>query len=261
MSGAAALRAEWIKLRTVRSTKWTVVGIVGSTVLITMFFCAVGHTDASAAGQGDDDVVANSLRGVYVGQIVAIVLGALAFTSEFGTRLIAATFTAMPRRPLVLAAKAAAVSAVAFPAALVACVVSFLVAQPLLHGGGYVPPAYPLVYLTDPVVLRAVVGSALFLTALALLGLGVGAVVRHAGAAVSVLLGLLLVPIVVAALLPRSVADTLWKAAPSAGLAVQATVDRADNIPIGPWAGLGVTAAWAALALLAGACFTRNRDA
>jgi ABC-2 type transport system permease protein len=257
----AALRAEWIKLRTVRSTRWNVVAIVASVVVLTAFFAGLGHTDAGAAGQGDDDVVANSLRGVYLGEIAVVALGAIAFTSEHATRLIGTTLTAMPRRGVVLAAKAAAVSAVAFAAALVACVVSFLVAQPLLHRGNFVPPAYPLVSLTDPPVVRAVLGSALFLTALALLGLGAAAVLRHATAVMSLLLGLLLVPTVLGGLLPSSLIDPLRRATPSAGLAVQATVDRADNVPIGPWAGLGVSWAWAVGALLLAWLVLERRDA
>lgn len=77
-------------------------------------------------------------------------------------------------------------SAVAFAVGLAASVLSFVIARPLLHEGGFVPPAYPVVSLTDAFVIRAVLGTALFLALLALFALGVAAIVRHTAAAMTV---------------------------------------------------------------------------
>lgn len=259
--GRAAVRAEWVKLWSTSSGAWSVVAVVGSTVLITAFFCAVGSTNASQPGQGDDDVVVNSLRGVHLGQIAAVVLGVQIFAAEHATGLIRATFAALPRRGTVLAAKAGVVTVVGIAAGSVASVLSFLVAQPLLHNGGFVPPAYPLVGLNDPSALRAVVGTALFLTALALLGLAAGAVLRNGGVAISLLSGVLLLPLVLGGLLPETATDTLRRLTPSAGLAIQHTAARAPAPPIGPWAGLAVTWTWAAGALIGAWLVLRHRDA
>jgi ABC-2 type transport system permease protein len=258
---SSAVRAEWIKLRSVPAGYWSVLALVGSTVLLTVLFSAVGGTDATRAGQGDDDVVANSLLGVHLGQVAAVVLGVLAFGAEHATGMLSATFAARPDRGTVLAAKAVVVGAVMLVAGSLASVTSFVVAQPLLHGGGYVPLAYPLVGLDDPRALRAVVGSALFLTAVALLGLGVGAIVRSTSAAIAALTGLLLFPAVLGGVLPGGLDDVVRRFTPAAGLAIQQTIDRAVYSPLQPWAGLGVTWAWAAAALLLAWSVLRHRDA
>jgi ABC-2 type transport system permease protein len=255
------LRAEWTKLRSVRSTGWALLAIVGLTVGLGAFFSALAETNVARAGAGDNDIVRDSLVGAYLGQIGVVAFATLAITSEYATGLILATFTAMPRRGAVLAAKALLVCATVLAVGLSASVASFVLGQHLLHGGGFVPPAYPYATLGDGPVQRAVLGTALFLGALALLSLGVGAVVRHSVTAVSVLLGLLFVPLVVAPLLPEDARELVQQSTPGAGLAVQQTVERADNLPIDPWAGVGVTFAWAAGALLLALVLIRRRDA
>lgn len=157
-----ALHAEWTKLRSLRCSGWLMVSIVGATVLLTIFLSAVGHTDATRPGQGDDDVVVNSLRGVYLGQLIVVVFAVTAITAEHDTGMIRTTFTSVPRRPVVLAAKAAVLSAVVLVTGIAASVISFVAAQPLLHDGGFVPPAYPTVTLVEwrSSVPSSVLGSA-----------------------------------------------------------------------------------------------------
>lgn len=258
---ARAVHAEWTKLRSVRSSAWAVLAIVGLTVLLSALIAASSHTNATQAEQGDDDLVRNSLGGVFLGQIAVVAFAVLAMTSEYSTRLIRTTFAANPRRGETLLAKGLIVSVVVFATGLVASVTSFLVGQSVLRGNGYVAPAYPPATLTDGPALRAVVGTALFLTALSLLGLGVGAIVRHTAGALSVVLALLFVPLMVTPLLPKDWQDRVYESTPVAGLAVQSTVERADNPPIGPGAGLAVTFTWAAAALLVGYVLLKHRDA
>jgi ABC-2 type transport system permease protein len=263
-------RAEWIKLRTVPSTAFAVAAAIGATVLLGVVVCSSVDTAGvvapgcrpGAPGCGDEDVVLNSLGGVYLGQIAVVALAVLAVTSEHATGTIRTTFAANPRRLAVLAGKAAVVSSIAFVVGLAAGTASFLAGQPILHGNGFTgAQGYPAVSLADGPAARAVVGTALYLVAIALLALGVGAVVRRSGAAIGALLGLLYVPMIVSMLLPSGVRGTVQRVAPmTAGLAVQRTVDRADSVPIGPWAGLGVAALWAAGALLAAVYVTRTRD-
>ena len=106
------------------------------------------------------------------------------------------------------------------------------------------------------------VGSALYLGLLGLFGLGLGAVVRHTAGAMTTVLGLLFIPYMVALSMPDGVREPLQKIAPmTAGLAIQRTVLRADSVPIGEWAGLGVLAIWAAVALLSGFWAIGRRDA
>jgi ABC-2 type transport system permease protein len=264
-----ALRAEWTKLRTVRSTTWACIVLVVGTVGLTVLGCANSSTTVGATGDssvpvaaGDDDIVLFSLAGVYLGQIAVVALATGALTSEFGTGLIRSTFTAMPGRGTVVAAKAAVVTAVVLVLGTIACVMSFYVGQWLLRGNGYtLEGGYPTETLTDGVTARAVFGSALYLGLVGVLSLGIAAIVRHAAGAVSAVLGVLFVPQIMIGLLPDDFADVIQNIAPmSAGLALQQTTGRDYTSSIGPWAGLGVAGAWAAGSLLMGIWLVRRRD-
>jgi hypothetical protein len=255
-----ALRAEWTKARSMRSTIWSVAGIVVLTLGISALICAVGHTDAARAGQGDDDVVANSLFGVYLGQIAAISFGALVITWEHATGAIRTTMTAVPLRGRVLAAKTVVVSTTVIVAGSAATISSFLVSQPLLHDAGFVPPAYPFVTLANGPALRAVIGTAVYLAALAVLALGIGAILRSTAGAISVTVGLVLGAYVTAQFLPERARELVLELTPIAGLAIQQTAPRADHLPIGPWGGLAVTLAWAGAAMTLALWLIRRRD-
>jgi hypothetical protein len=252
------LHAEWTKFRTVRSTTWTLVIAVAVTVLLTLLVVAGQSTDGHQ--RGGDDVVRYSLTGLYIGQLVLVTFGVLVMTSEYATGLIRSTFTAVPRRPVVLVAKAVVVAVTGLVAGVVATVVSFLVAQPILHNNGYEGPAYPALSLTDGFVARAVFGSAAFLALLALFGLGIGAILRRTAGALSAAIGLVLLPAILAGAVPHAIGDWMIRLTPSAGLAVMRTRPDSD-IPIGPWAGLGVVAAYAVVSIAVGLWLVSRRDA
>jgi ABC-2 type transport system permease protein len=264
------LAAEWIKLRSVRSTAWTAAATLGLTVLLGVLICAAVDTSGGGAdcppgapGCGDEDVVLNSLSGVYIGQIAVVALAVLTATSEYDRGTIRTTYAAVPRRLRVVAAKIGAVATIAFVVGLAASVTSFLAGQPILHGNGFTATnGYPAASLADEPTARAVGGTALYLVTVALLALGAGFILRRAGSAIAAVLALLYVPTMVALTLPADVRDVAQSVAPmSAGLAVQRTVERVDSVPVGPWAGLGVASAWAAAMLLAAAWLVRKRDA
>jgi ABC-2 type transport system permease protein len=266
-----ALRAEWTKLTSIQSNTWWVIGIVLLTVVFTALLSYGGQTDANqtaeclAAGAtqgcaGDDDVVGNALRGVYLGQVVVLVFSTLAITSEYTTGLIANTLLATPRRDRVLAAKAIVVSGTVLIASILASILAFVVAQPLLQHGGFEPPAYPLMNLTDPVVLRAIAGSALYTTLLSLIAVGVGTVVRSSSSAITFLASLVLLPLATGWMLTGTFREIFLSVLPTAGLEIQRTVTTPDALPVGPWGGLAVTAAWAMASLLAAWWSIRSRD-
>jgi hypothetical protein len=182
--------------------------------------------------------------------------------------MIRTTLTATQQRPRVLAAKAVVLALVTFPVALAACAIAFLITQPLLHDGGYVAPAYPPVSITDPGAARAVVGTALLLTAYALVTLGIGTVLRHSGASIAAGVAIVFLPLLMLGLFPEHIRTRIEQLSPLAGMAVQSTTDRMlspfesrQGMPIGHWAGLGVTFAWALAALGVGAVLLRARDA
>jgi hypothetical protein len=262
----ATLRSEWTKLRTQRGTLISLAAMCVLMVGMTAFFAAESETNAVL--EGDDDVVQNGLTGVVFAQMAAVVAGASLMTSEHGTGMIRTTLTATQSRLRVLAAKAAVLGLVTFPLALASSAAAFLIAQSLLHDRGYVAPAYPSVSITDPGAARAVVGTGLLLTAYALISLGAGTVLRHAGVTVTFGIGLLFVPMLMLGAFPEDVRVRLEQVTPLAGMAIQSTTDRMlsafdgqGGMPIGPWAGLGVAFAWALGALAVGYLFLRARDA
>ena len=221
----------------------------------------LGSPGVGGVGQdGQEDTVASTLSGVQIGLFAVIALGVLAMTSEYRTRTIRTTFTVSPHRGRVLAAKAVVVAAGVFAAGLVACAVSYVVSLPIQRRNGYGPPLFTQRSLTDPLVLRAVVGTAAFLALIALLSLAVGVIVRRTAAAVILLFTVLVVIPLVAQV--TSVGADLWvgRTTPVAGAAIRQTQPLFENA-IGPWQGLGVLAAYTAVALGAAFWLQRRRDA
>jgi ABC-2 type transport system permease protein len=255
-----ALHAEWTKLRTVAGTSWLLLAVVALTVALSAM--AADAVRCPAAGCNQDPAKV-SLTGVELGQAAVAVLAVLAVGGEYSTGMIRITLAAMPRRATVLAAKAAVLSGLVLAAGTIAVLASMLAGRLILPGNGFTAAhGYQPLTLTHGPVLRAAAGSVLYLALVALLSLGVATAVRDSATAIGVVLGLLyLFPIVAAV-----VADPHWyrhlqQLGPmTAGLAIQATINL-PSLPIGPWAGLGVLAAWAAAALLAGGLLLRLRDA
>jgi len=227
----------------------------------------------TVTGSGDiapnppaDDVVQISLFGVFVGLMAVVVVGVLFVTSEYKRGLIRTTFAASPRRGRVLAAKAIVLGVSTFVAGLVASVTAYFLAQPILRGNGFAPPAFPRPSLSDPSVLRAVVGTAALLAAVAVFSLGVGAILRRSAGAISVVIGLVTVPVVVGIVLPLSAARWLMRVTPAGGFAIQRAKAPTDTLVepwalISPWAGLGVLCGYAAVALVVASWLLRRRDA
>jgi ABC-2 type transport system permease protein len=255
-----ALHAEWTKLRTDPGTPWLLLAVAALTVAVSAAVtAAVRCPDGGCAV----DPVKLSLTGVDLGQAVVAVLGVLAVGGEYGTGLIRITLTAMPRRTTVLAAKAVVLTGLVAVAATVGVLGSLLVGRLILPGHGFsAAPGYRPLSLAEGPVLRAVVGSILYLVLIALLSLGVATAVRDSTTAIGIVLGLLYVfPI-----LAQVASNPHWRrhleqvGPMSAGLSIQAT-RQLHSLPISPWAGLGVVAAWAAGALLIGGVLLAWRDA
>jgi ABC-type transport system involved in multi-copper enzyme maturation permease subunit len=160
----------------------------------------------------------------------------------------------------VFAAKAVAIGSVMSLAGLIATTGSYLIARPMLAGRGFTAPAYPELGLFEGPVLRAVVGSALMLGLVAVLSLAVATLVRRGAAAIALLLALFVLPVIVLQGLPLEVGLWINRATPIAGLAIMQTRHRFDTA-IEPWAGLGVLAAYAVVALLLAMWRIRRRDA
>ncbi|WP_223291219.1 ABC transporter permease subunit [Streptomyces avicenniae] len=255
-----ALRAEWTKLRTAGGAGWLCLLAVALTVGVGCGTARAVRCPDAGCGQ---DAVRLAMTGVTVGQAVVAVLAVLVVSGEYGTGMIRTTLTAVPNRLAVLGAKATVVTTVVLASGTVAVLASLLAARHILPGNGFTEAhGYAPLSLADGPTLRAAVGSVLYLGLIAGLGLGVATAVREAGTAIGIVLGLLyLFPVVGQVVNDPEWQDQLQRIAPmTAGLAVQATVDL-PGMPIGPWEGLGVLAAWTTAALLVGGLLLRRRDA
>lgn len=252
------LHAEWIKIRTMRSTLYIILGTLAFCIgLAAMGGTSAGseYADLSAADRASFDPLALGLRGILLAQITLGLLGALMITSEYGARTIVGTLTAVPKRTRVLAAKVTVSIVVTLPVGLLVCLGQFLVAQPALEGAGA-----PHVALSDPEALRGIWGGGLYLTLAALFGLAVGAVVRSTTATVTTLFGVLLIVRAFAPVLPGAFGD--WTAKywpPIAG--GQIVTGYRDPALLGPWSGFAVMAVCVAALLTVAFVVFRERDA
>lgn len=217
-------------------------------------------------GQADDGSrIIAATAGTLFAMLPVLAFGALAMTSEYRWRTIRLTLAASPRRGRILAAKAIVVGGSTFAITLVTTLCALLVTQPLLRHNGFRPPVYPDPSLTEPAVLRIVVGTAAGLALLALLGLGLGAILRHNAATISVVAAMVLVPVVAAPFLPDAAATWLRRLTPTAGLSLQQFKETDDSLLLPwagqPWTGFWVSCAYAVIALGLGYWLLRRRDA
>jgi hypothetical protein len=241
-------RMEWIKLRSLRSTWWvlavTVAGAVGIAV-------AVGLNTEDAAA----DLTNNVLAGISLGLLLAGVLGVLVMTGEYTSGMVRATLAAVPNRPLVLVAKAAVFGALALAAGEAAGFISFFA------GAAALPTAVPAPTLGQPGVLRAVVLSGAGYCLIGVIGLGLGAIIRHTPAAIAVLVGGVYVAAQFVAVLARPLMPYLPVSIVANSLTtVQPLVDGQVHF-LSPWTGLAMLCLYAALTLGAGAWLLARRDA
>jgi len=249
---AQAAKMEWIKLRSLRSTWWTLAIAVAGTIGIGV---AVGLNTRNASG----DLTNNALAGVVPGLLLAGVLGVLTMTSEYSSGMIRATLAATPRRPLVIAAKAVVFGVVMLAIGEIAAFLSFFAGGATLRHGIAAPT------LGQPGVLRAVLLSGLSFCLIGLIGLGLGAIIRHSAAAIAVLVG----GVYVAATFVANIAHSVGAYTPI--IIVGNSLSTTNPVTCGSsacgdhllsaWAGLGVLCLYAALALAVGGWLLARRDA
>lgn len=256
----SVLHAEWTKLRTVAGPVWLVV----TAAVLTVALSATAAAAVTCGGAGCGvDAPQITLTGVRLGQAIVAVLAVMVVGDEYRTGMIRVTLAATPSRAAVLAAKGVVVAGATLAAAVPGVLGAYLAGRLILPGRGFTPAnGYPPLSLTDGATLRAVGGSMLYLTLVALLSLGLAAAVRDAPTGVGVVLGVLyLAPILVSVVTDPDWERRLRQITPSdAGMAIQRTIDL-PSLPIGPWPGLGVLALWSAGALLLGGLLLRLRDA
>jgi ABC-2 type transport system permease protein len=254
-----AIHSEWIKIRSLRST-W--IGMA-SVVVVMIGFGAIASavSSGSIAGPGDGGPFGGGgpLSIVLTGSNFAVlligVLGCLAGAREYGSRMIAATVAAVPRRWEVVVAKTVALAGVVIPTAVVAVLGSYGVGMGILSANGS-----PTVSLSDDGVLTSILGMAGYITAIALIGLGLGVLLRSvAGSIGAVVGGIMILPGIAGALLPDSW-DTILRFLPSSAASAFTEVAAAGSSTLSSGAGVAVLVAWV-VAAVGGAILTmRRRD-
>ncbi|MFC6014902.1 ABC transporter permease [Plantactinospora solaniradicis] len=255
---ARVVRAEWTKLWSLRST-WFTLGSIA--VLGTGLAAAIGYGVRVAIRSGDPaptvaDAVAMAFLPMDFLVLVAGVFGVLQISGEYGSGLVRATLTAVPRRWAVLCAKAVALVAATVPVLAVTCLAAFGVCQAMLGRDG--------ASLGDPGVPGAILGATFCPVLMALFGLGIGAIVRHtAGAITALVVVLLLAPALLGPVLPGNREEEVLKYVPTIAGQAMYSVDGGGNPfeALSPGASAAVLAGWAGLLLVAGTAVLRRRDA
>ena len=250
---AQAARMEWIKMRSLRSTCWTLAVTAAGTVGIGT---AVGLNTKDASG----DLTNNALGGVVPGLLLVGALGVLTMTGEYSSGTIRATLTVIPRRRLILAAKAVVFGVLTLILGEAASFAALFADAATLRHGIAAPT------LGRPAVLRAVVVTGAGFCLIGLLGLGLGAIIRHSGAAIGVLVAGVYVLAQTVGIIAHSVATYM----PILIVANSLTTTKPVTCPKNPascphfvsaWTGLGLLGLYAAIALTAGGWLLARRDA
>jgi ABC-2 type transport system permease protein len=249
------LRSEFTKLRTLRSTLWSIAALAATTIAVGVL---VTRSDASSwahmspSDRADFDPTNQSLAGLAIGQLALGVLGILAITTEFSTGSIRSTLSAVPNRPLLLAAKASVFGAVALLVGETVAFLAFLSGQAILSGTA------PHTSLFQPAVLRAVLLAGVYVAGSGLIALGLGAIIRHTAAAITAFVALnLALPLALNAF-PKTIQDTIGHYLPDRiGSSLAAA---APGAAWSPWTALGLLCLYVAIALGVGGWQLRHRD-
>jgi ABC-2 type transport system permease protein len=257
------LQAEWTKIRSVRSTTWTLIAFVivtiGFTALIT--WVTEANWNGPRAAARDATALADPTSiifgvSVYLGQLTLSVLGVLVITTEYSTGVIRASLLAVPKRLPMLAAKVVVFAILIAILAEIVAFGSFFVGSAILH-------SRVSVSLSDSGVLRATIGAGLYLTVFGLFAMGIGTLVRHSAGAISTAIGVAFLLPILAGLLPDT---SFWNHLVSylpeqAGSLVYLVHETSSQITLSAWEGFGVLCIWAALVLGIGGYLLQRRDA
>ena len=289
---AGTIRSEFTKLRSVRSTYWTIAALFVVSVgvaAIAGFAIANSIHNQPQNKAGMDAAQASLIAFFEFGQLIIAVLGALTITSEYSTGMIRTSLTAMPRRGTVFAAKLIAFTTITLIVSLVTSFVAFFVGQAAMSGSGVSaslfhsitipqnaimspgpqgpngPPHVSFsgtIVISPGTVLTAIIGSALFVTVVALIAFGLGLIVRHTAGAITSAIGLMFVLPIIIAILPDTWRWDIMRFFPDAsGRVLSVTIGQHNPHLWSAWPQFGVTLVYAVVLLAVGGYLFRKRDA
>lgn len=254
---ARVIASEWVKLRSLRSTWYTLAVAVVGMAGLGLLFSWVTESRWATAGPEERarfDAVGLPLRGMFLAQLAIGVLGVLVVTSEYASGLVRATFAAVPRRRPVMVAKAVVFSAVVLVAMAASAFAAFF------GGQAFLARRHIQTTIGAPGVLRVVIGTALYLTVVGLLGIALGWLIRNTAGAIAVVFGLLLVLPVLGAILPASWGRHITPYLPSnAGQDLLAVHTQSPDLR--PWVGFALFCGYVAAAFIAAQILLHRRDA
>jgi ABC-type transport system involved in multi-copper enzyme maturation permease subunit len=254
---ARVARSEWTKLRSLRSTRWSLLVATVLTVGLPLVFAAVlshrwGHL--SPHERADRHPLDVALAGVNVSQLAIGVLGVLVITGEYSTGMIRATFTAVPRRLPVLWAKAAVYAVVSFLLMLPAVVIAFFASQAILSRHHILQISF-----SHAGVARSVIGGALYLTLIGAFALALGAIVRNTAGGIVTFAAIMFVIPPLMTLLPTSWNNAISQYLPSnAGRSIFSLTPGDHRLA--PWPGLALFCGYIVVAMAIAAVMLVRRD-
>jgi ABC-2 type transport system permease protein len=280
------IRSEFTKLRSVRSTYWTIAALI----IVSVGFAAIAgfaitsNLHSNPANKAGLDATQAALGGFFeLGQLIVAVLGALTITSEYSTGMIRTSLTAMPRRGTVYTAKLLVFTAVTLVVSLITSFIAFFVGQAAMSGSGVSASLFHSVtipanafqngspsnvtfsgtiVISPGTVLTAIIGTALFVTVVALIAFGLGSIIRHTAGAITSAIGLMFVIPIIIQLLPNTWRWDIVRFFPdAAGRVLSVTIGQHNPHLWSAWPQFGVTLLYAAVLLGAGAYLFRKRDA
>jgi ABC-2 type transport system permease protein len=253
---AETLRSEFIKMRSVRSTYWTLLALVLASVAWAGLDCA-GIVSHWPQNMGFNPADASLTGQVALGELIIVVLGALVLTSEYSTGMIRTSLTVMPRRGVLYAAKAIVFAAVSLAVSLVASLTAFLTGQAILS------EKHINTTLAQPFALRAVLLSAAVVTVFGLCAYGLGAIVRNTAAGITAILGIIFLLPLLAQALPNAWFQALerWLPGGSALNPISAGWAHGANYLFSAWGEFAVFCGYAAVLLAVGGWLFSRRDA
>jgi ABC-2 type transport system permease protein len=250
------LASEWTKLRSVRSTYWSIlIAVVLGIGLSAAIAAANAHAypNLDAHDRATFDPTSISTAGLFFSQLALGVMAIMAVSSEYSSGTIRTSLCSVPQRGYVLAAKAFLLSVVLFVIATAVGFVAFFIGQAIFKGHDL------NVTLSDPGVLRAVLGVGLYMAGLAVFAMGLATIIRHTAGAITTLVGLVFVLPAVSQALPNNWQHDLARYLPAnAGSAIISVVPSSNSL--GPWTGYAVFLLWAIASGATGWYLLRSRD-
>ncbi|MGW0185632.1 ABC transporter permease [Streptomyces sp. NPDC003362] len=256
MAAAQVIRSEWTKIRSVASTVWTLSLAVTVTIALGILISALSKNEFDRLDARDRlafDPTFISFAGMSLGQLAMIVFGVLVVSNEYSTGMIRTSLAAVPQRGTFLFGKLAVATGLALVVGMATSFATFFLGQAML---GDLKAS-----IGDPGVLRAVIGGGLYMTLIAMFSMGVAAMLRSPMLSLGILMPFffLISNILGNVDATKRLGRFLPDQAGSRIMQVVPPID--DDVPYGPWGGLGIMALWVAAALAGGYVLLKRRDA